>query len=814
MPSPVDFAPYLESLAESYRRQQEFYTLTDLQVEIRIPKADQPGAEEEQKEQQEEKVERSPVLAGLRKYVQQGHVLLVGKPGSGKSTTLQRLLWEEAERCLTAISENQATIPPIPVLLELRGLKGSVLKTIQEILEWWVDDLDEKQIKAGLREKKFLVLLDGINELPTLTAWEEISAFRQLCAKAKVPLIFSTRVLEVGAGLGIEHKLEMCPLTEPQMHEFIQKRLPGKADTLLGQLEGRLQELAETPLLLDILCRVFESDGQIPQSRGELFRQQFAQQYEEFKRLPEVVSNSSGLLPRLLQTLAFEMIQGDDPTKPTQFVLQLPKAKAADKLQEFLQTDREKATQYLQVLLKHHLLQQATDPNQIEFCHQLFQEYYAAESLLLRVPHLSDAQLKCDYLNLLKWTEPLAMMLALISDEAQAVRIVGLALEVDRMLGARLAGEVQTDFQKQAIEMVSKLVVPEWLKVKLRRETQLYAAKTVLYKSSEDEVYMGSPPGPIIPFSKSPKYKNLRFFMYKNEANEAIKETNPDQKIPDLVKALTDEDFIVRWQTTKVVLEGDRASIIPGLLEALKDKSSFVRATAAEALGWIGSEDTVSSLLEALEDDCSDVRGEATEALGRIGCEEVMQDFFKVLKDDYSDVRHNVTKVLGRIGGEQGIQKILKLLNDEDDFVRTKAVEVLGRIGSEQAVLGLLESLKDKEDFVRAKAAEALGRIGSEQAASELFEALKDKDEFVRLKATEALEKIGSEQVTPGLLKALKDEDYFVYLTAAKALVDLGSVETIPVWIKALRHKSLHVFQEGFHISQTAIKMLQRFPGW
>lgn len=66
----------------------------------------------------------------------------------------------------------------------------------------------------------------------------------------------------------------MLPLTEPQMRQFIENRLPGRAESLLSQLKDRLRELAETPLLLKILCDVVQDspDGQLPQNRGELFQ--------------------------------------------------------------------------------------------------------------------------------------------------------------------------------------------------------------------------------------------------------------------------------------------------------------------------------------------------------------------------------------------------------------------------------------------------------------------------------------------------------------------------------------------------------------
>ena len=47
------------------------------------------------KQEQEEKTERLTVIEGLRKYAV-NHVLLIGRPGSGKSTALIRLLLENS----------------------------------------------------------------------------------------------------------------------------------------------------------------------------------------------------------------------------------------------------------------------------------------------------------------------------------------------------------------------------------------------------------------------------------------------------------------------------------------------------------------------------------------------------------------------------------------------------------------------------------------------------------------------------------------------------------------------------------------------
>jgi predicted NACHT family NTPase len=85
-----------------------------------------------QQRSKEEKIQRLSVLEGLRKYASE-HVLLVGRPGSGKSTALVRLLVATAQQAL------QNPHSQIPVLVELRTYKSyykdSVLDLVQASLK-------------------------------------------------------------------------------------------------------------------------------------------------------------------------------------------------------------------------------------------------------------------------------------------------------------------------------------------------------------------------------------------------------------------------------------------------------------------------------------------------------------------------------------------------------------------------------------------------------------------------------------------------------------------------------------------------------
>lgn len=143
VPSP-DFQNYLQSVCDQYKRWWNFYTLTDVlgqkpaeNEELTSPfdfgqiVKILPTRKSEEKQEQE-KNEQIPVLEGIRKYAPQ-HVLLIGKPGSGKSTALARLLLEETKQASSHLSStlNQNQVK-IPILVELRYYSTSVLDLIRD----------------------------------------------------------------------------------------------------------------------------------------------------------------------------------------------------------------------------------------------------------------------------------------------------------------------------------------------------------------------------------------------------------------------------------------------------------------------------------------------------------------------------------------------------------------------------------------------------------------------------------------------------------------------------------------------------------
>jgi len=456
---------YLQSIVddEDLSEWQECYTPTTLEsrklpptskfssrLKLRVEsvKPSEKGASEILNPAQREQVEQLDVLEGLRKYAPK-HVLLMGKPGSGKSTSLEWLLWNEAN---SALKEPTAKIP---VFVKLRRCTSTIKALIQDFFGRHQLHLNTSAIEHLLQQGNLLLLLDGLNELPE-DFRTEIANFRERYRKS-TPMVVSTREQSIGGTLGITKTFKMLPLTEPQMQEFLWGYLGEEGDKLFQQLKGdRLRKFAEIPLLLWMLCRVFAEEciraeeeqrlPKLPESLGLAFRE-FTQLYDQ-KLQEDIPTESRDQWSKLLRHLAFALMHNKEMVE---FRLSMPKEEAEDLLTDCLQQEdrtnaRECAKKWLQDLLDYHLIQPVMQPNleeHIEFRHQLIQEYYAAEYFLRLLPDLNDEQLKRDYLNLLKWTDPVVMTLLLASSEDLRLRLARLSMEVHANLAIQLLCSVK-----------------------------------------------------------------------------------------------------------------------------------------------------------------------------------------------------------------------------------------------------------------------------------------------------------------------------------------------------------------------------------
>jgi HEAT repeat protein len=840
----VVFGKYLESITRHYAQWWTLYTLTDAVGQQERPQSSPfdfglmvQSVEKQEKplgeERQEEKRERLLVLKGLRKYAV-NHVLLIGQPGSGKSTALARLMLEEAEQ------------GGIPVLVELRYYRSSIADLIQSFFQRHGLTLTATEIESLLKDRRLMLLVDGVNELPSEEARQDLATFRR--SHLTTPMIFATRDLGLGGNLGIEQSLKMQPLTEAQMRDFVRSRLGDQAEALLRQLKERLREFGQTPLLLWMLCELFQQVGQVPNQLGLVFRE-FTRGYERLRGDVQVAEESREQWSALLQRLAWGMMQSLDPAKPTEFRVAIDRGEVARIFTEFLQPydpyPARLAKRCLKDLLKHHLIQ--VNGEQIEFRHQLIQEYYAAEYLLGRLRSLDEGVLQREYLNYLKWTEPLGLMLGLVEDPKEAERVVRSGLEVDLRLGARLVGEVKREFQEKSVNLlrsrIEELNISEFLKIKLLGETcsQFVAEEllrmfdnstpglrelliSTLYLVGNDAVVskllqvaqtdVASQIFSISVEGKEPYTVGKPFLFIRARAistlgaigsDKAIKSLRQLTNHPDidarlrasyelglrncdigisiLDEAMRHSEFSIRKQAVELLSEIGNNKIIKLFLKVLEHEYSRSYESIVLALGQINTKASITKLIRLVNHSNCSIRRQAVELLGQMGCKAAVPTMIKALETSEAWLQGPVITSLGQIGDKMALSSLLNITKNDDHHLRQSAVKALGKIGEKAAIPRLLEMLKDDDRQVREEASEVLGVLGDERILPTLLSLLHDQNSKTRYLVARILGKVGSQKCVPGLIEILDDQDEETVLEAAIALMRLNHEKGI-LWLR------------------------------
>jgi hypothetical protein len=188
-----------------------------------------------------------------------GELLILGAPGSGKTTMLLELA-----RDLLGRAEHDESYP-IPVVFNL----SSWAEKRKPLLNWLIDELNTKydvprKIGKDWMEVDYaILLLDGLDEVKDEHRDECVEAINSFRAEhGLVNLAVSSRIADYEA-LRVRLKLQGAILVEPLTIEQIDVYLADFGDQL-GALraalteDNMLRELAETPLLLSIMTLAYQ----------------------------------------------------------------------------------------------------------------------------------------------------------------------------------------------------------------------------------------------------------------------------------------------------------------------------------------------------------------------------------------------------------------------------------------------------------------------------------------------------------------------------------------------------------------------------
>ncbi len=216
---------------------------------------------------------RLPGVSAIDRY---SKLMVFGKPGAGKTAFLKWL----AIQC----DEGHQWGDRIPVFISLKAFaetkeQSELLPYIQG--QWGESGLSPQQMERVLQQGRALILLDGLDEIRESEHDRVLREIREFSTQFHSCLyVMTCRIAAREYTFEQFTEVEIADFDDGQIADFVIKWFAAKDDVAkataflqdLGQ-QQRIHDLATNPLLLTLLCLVFQEANDFPSNRSELYQE-------------------------------------------------------------------------------------------------------------------------------------------------------------------------------------------------------------------------------------------------------------------------------------------------------------------------------------------------------------------------------------------------------------------------------------------------------------------------------------------------------------------------------------------------------------
>jgi len=361
---------------------------------------------------------------GLKIANQKQYLMVLGQPGAGKSTFLRKIGLEALKGKEGGFKHDR-----IPVFIELKSFTSSQIdieKLIVEELRICDFPYPEQFLAKALEQGKLLILLDGLDEVPTVNTNEVISKIQNFVDRYdKNSFIVSCRTAAYKNNFQRFTDVKLADFDDTQIEQFIGNWFQSDVDKQAGTAQkcwellqkpeyAAAKELAHTPLLLTFLCLIYDRSQNFPNNRSVLYKKALRILLEEWAAEKPIHKEeiyqglSTELEESLLSEIAYTGFEADKLFFSQREVVEQIKTFLATNLNAPKHLDGEAVLNAIAVQ-QGILVERAEDV--YSFSHLTLQEYltaqYIADNNLIE-------QLVTDHLSDLRWREVFLLVAGLV----------------------------------------------------------------------------------------------------------------------------------------------------------------------------------------------------------------------------------------------------------------------------------------------------------------------------------------------------------------------------------------------------------------